>query len=375
MLHQELRTLIEATTPPIPAAVAAQIAESLSHGSMLVQTVVVGSYRNREEERFGKYASALSHEIRTPLSAALTGLHILAALDRDEPGPKSEATRQQMIERIERTLWQVRDVFEAVTTVVAPEPASAGGAEEARPLTDVIDALQAEFEDREDGVLFEAEGEIPDATVPYKTVLLVLHNLVRNACSYADPEKPERWVRLSCDRDEEADIWFLRVRDNGIGIPEEEQELIFQRFRRGSGARGQGLGLGLSIVREARRGASGKQDHAADRGCDRCESHEPGVGRTGSCIWQRLRYGSHARGTAGWTERAIGTLQGCESHKRPFSRAPSCDAPPQRVAIRPPTAPLPPTRSDPAEAAPAAFRASAPTVPGSGRVRGRVGAR
>jgi signal transduction histidine kinase len=42
---------------------------------------------------------------------------------------------------------------------------------------------------------------------------------------------------------------FVRVEDEGPGVPPEEAARVFERFRRGSGARGEGSGLGLAIVR------------------------------------------------------------------------------------------------------------------------------
>ena len=47
------------------------------------------------------------------------------------------------------------------------------------------------------------------------------------------------------------DSIVIRVSDNGIGIPDDEQELVFDRFRKGSNATAsQGVGLGLSLVRD-----------------------------------------------------------------------------------------------------------------------------
>ena len=50
-------------------------------------------------------------------------------------------------------------------------------------------------------------------------------------------------MRLVLERD------GFRVEDTGVGIPEKEQDRIFLPFVRGSEARGEGLGLGLSLVK------------------------------------------------------------------------------------------------------------------------------
>ena len=257
VLHEELRRVLGAMDRVVPGTHAVRIAESLSHGSTLVQAVVVGSYRDREDERFGRFASMLSHEVRGPLSSALTAVQTLDLMEQRGAEEDRERLRHEARERVERTLWQIRDVLDAVTSVVVPgkhgdEP------REWKPLPEVVTAVVEEFRNAGDDVAVEAEGQVPSIAVPRDPILLALHNLVQNAVAYSDPEKPERWVRISCDHDEEEDSWFLRVRDNGVGIPENEQEAIFRRFRRGKAARGQGFGLGLSIVREATRRVNGE---------------------------------------------------------------------------------------------------------------------
>ena len=43
---------------------------------------------------------------------------------------------------------------------------------------------------------------------------------------------------------------IFRVIDSGVGIPDGEQAIVFDRFRKGSNAGSQGVGLGLSLVRQ-----------------------------------------------------------------------------------------------------------------------------
>ena len=76
----------------------------------------------------------------------------------------------------------------------------------------------------------------------------ILYNLTDNAIKYT-PE--EGTIRISLKAENDNLVW--RVKDDGIGIPEEDQEHIFERFYRVDKARGRetgGTGLGLSIVRQ-----------------------------------------------------------------------------------------------------------------------------
>ncbi len=79
----------------------------------------------------------------------------------------------------------------------------------------------------------------------------VLFNLVSNAIKYTPAGGPIR-IRVGREQDDGTDWAMLQVRDQGIGIPPEEQSRIFERFFRGSNVSGriEGAGIGLSGVRQ-----------------------------------------------------------------------------------------------------------------------------
>jgi signal transduction histidine kinase len=111
--------------------------------------------------------------------------------------------------------------------------------------------------------------DLPECEVNASAVELCLTNLVSNAIKYSDPAKRERWVEVSARRADgedaaaekgEASI-ILRVRDNGLGVPAEKRDRLFQRFYRAHDATTatiEGTGLGLNIVKETAEAMGGR---------------------------------------------------------------------------------------------------------------------
>ena len=77
----------------------------------------------------------------------------------------------------------------------------------------------------------------------------VLYNLLANAFKFSDPDNGQVWIRLNVQND-----WVeLEVEDNGIGIPHDQLERIFNRFTQVEGSvtrRYEGTGIGLALVKE-----------------------------------------------------------------------------------------------------------------------------
>jgi signal transduction histidine kinase len=75
----------------------------------------------------------------------------------------------------------------------------------------------------------------------------VLQNLISNACKSA---RPGRAAHIQVSADRLASAWQLSVTDDGVGVPAEDRERIFELFKRGRDAEVDGgTGIGLAICR------------------------------------------------------------------------------------------------------------------------------
>ncbi len=81
----------------------------------------------------------------------------------------------------------------------------------------------------------------------YKLFTQVWQNLLQNAIKFSR-EGIEPRIKIWAEANKERVIFFCK--DNGIGIPNNEQETIFEMFKRGSTAKNRGTGIGLSIVKK-----------------------------------------------------------------------------------------------------------------------------
>jgi signal transduction histidine kinase len=117
-------------------------------------------------------------------------------------------------------------------------------------------------------------GELPDVEVNAAAVELCLANYLSNAIKYSAPDR-ERWAAVEAElRPREGQVrgmeLVVRVRDNGIGVPPQNRERLFERFYRAHealpGADGTGLGLNLVLETAESLGGTAWAEFDADPG-------------------------------------------------------------------------------------------------------------
>lgn len=193
------------------------------------------------------FVSSVTHELRTPL----TSIRAFAELMRDDPAMEV-AQRQQFLglvvdetERLSRLVNQVLDMAKI-------ESGHAQWQHEAVDLRELVaHAVQTTAGTfRERGAVVEVVQ--PDTLPPLQAdrdrLLQVLLNLLSNAAKFVPPGRGRVVVTLAAG---EGGV-RVEVQDNGPGVPPEQQQLVFEKFRQGGEAtnRPQGTGLGLPISRQ-----------------------------------------------------------------------------------------------------------------------------
>ncbi len=202
--------------------------------------------RQRElDELKDEFIAVISHELRTPLSSVYGGAVTLEERDLDVE------TRQRLISLIRResarlaklvndVLWASR--LDAKQTSQRREPCD--GAALAREAA----STAAEIAPDNVSIVVSAGDSLPTVSADPEQLHRVLANLIDNAVKYS----PEGGKVEVAAQQRNGHVRFT-VKDEGIGIPEEKREGIFEKFTRLDPEMRQGIGgtgLGLYICRE-----------------------------------------------------------------------------------------------------------------------------
>lgn len=201
--------------------------------------------RERElNELKSRFVSIASHEFRTPLSAVLSSAALIDQyVDRKEPEKIGKH-----VHRIKASVNQLTGILNDFLSLGKLEEGKVDVTYEAVNPRLFLEEISEEIA----GMLKEGQELIVKCEIKTDELLTdprilrnTLFNLITNASKYSEVNKP-----IYINFREVDGYLLLDVRDEGIGIPEEDQKHMFDRFFRASNAGNvQGTGLGLNIVR------------------------------------------------------------------------------------------------------------------------------
>jgi signal transduction histidine kinase len=229
----------------------------------------------RQEAARRAFVATASHELRTPLTSLDGMLELLEDdlhadhLDLADARRRTARAREQS-RRLAHLASDLLDLSRLDAEVeMRAEPLELG---------ELCRAVVAEFElhAQESRVRLEIDPPpgpcwvLADPGAVARIVRILLDNALRVAPAESCVE-----LAMACGK-----VWAaVSVRDQGPGVPEAERELIFERFQRGSGTRGEGgFGLGLAIGRELAERMNGSLE--LDAGPAPTADEPPGAGFT-----------------------------------------------------------------------------------------------
>lgn len=191
----------------------------------------------RANDAKSRFLAAIGHDLLQPLHAAQL---FTDALIEQLPSQTQRATAQQIRGALDSTgdlLAGLLDMSRLEAGGLVPQP-------RVFPLADVLEPLASEFRAlaAERGLRFRCRTTRAWVHTDPQLLRRVLQNFLANAVRYTTQGSMLLGVRRVGGQ------LRIEVHDTGPGIPESLQVAIFEEFRRGEGAAGQGLGLGLAIA-------------------------------------------------------------------------------------------------------------------------------
>lgn len=210
----------------------------------------LGDRVNDREEQLRRFNRMVSHELKNKVGA------VLGAGELINEQWLSDEERRKFVQIVVGNAQALQQMLENLISLSKLDGDSRRQRNIKLPeaVAEVFRQLR-EFA-RSKNVELIVEGELPRVEVNAAAVELCLSNYVSNAIKYSDPSKSERWARVTAEvrggpGGDDCEI-AVRVRDNGLGVPEPAREKLFDRFFRSddTATTAEGHGLGLSLVRE-----------------------------------------------------------------------------------------------------------------------------
>ena len=192
-----------------------------------------------------EFVSNVSHELKTPI----TSVKVLADSLIAQENVPAELYREFMVDisdELERENKIINDLLALVKLDKKATDLNITNISINELLEMLLKRLRPLAAKRNIEIVFESFRPV-NAEVDEVKLSLALNNLIENAIKY---NYEDGWIRVSLNADHK--FFYVKVADSGVGIPEDCQANIFERFYRVDKARSRdtgGSGLGLSITR------------------------------------------------------------------------------------------------------------------------------
>lgn len=192
-----------------------------------------------------EFVSNVSHELKTPITSIRVLADSLMGME-EVPVELYREFMEDISDEIDRESKIIDDLLALVKMDKSESELNITQVNINAMVEQILKRLRPIANKRKVELILESIREVT-ADVDEMKLSLAVSNLVENAVKY---NLEEGWVRVTLDADHK--FFYVKVADSGIGVPEEFQDRVFERFYRVDKARSRetgGSGLGLAITR------------------------------------------------------------------------------------------------------------------------------
>jgi signal transduction histidine kinase len=203
-----------------------------------------------------EFISVASHQLRTPLSAIRWETELLLSKHAEGLDARQLKTIENISSLSHKMTRLVNDLLDVAQIdqrrlILKRKPFDL-----AKNVETSLEELKPIFSERHIEYAFKAEKNLPMAVADQEKMKLVVDNLIRNAVKYTTSGG-----KVEVGLFQRKENLVFEVKDNGVGIPEEQQDRVFQKFFRSDNAakyQTEGTGLGLYIAKNVIEQLGGK---------------------------------------------------------------------------------------------------------------------
>jgi signal transduction histidine kinase len=194
-----------------------------------------------------EFVSLSAHQLRTPLSAIKWTLKMFLEGDLGKITEEQKEYLGKTYQSNERMIGLINDLLNVTRIEEGRYLYKLEAADPAVLVQDVVDSLKEQIKNRNIKFTFlKPKKKISEIKADEEKIKLVIYNLLANALAYTPQGRS-----ISIFIEEEGGEVKIGVKDEGIGIPKDQQGRIFTKFFRGANAMkvdtgGSGLGLYIS---------------------------------------------------------------------------------------------------------------------------------
>lgn len=231
--------------------------------SSIIILVLVGSYiyflstifqQKKLSDIKNDFVNNMTHELKTPITTLSLGIQFFNDLIKNEDEEKNEQikTEKRMLQVMSKEVNRLYQLVESILNSAKLEKAEIKikltKENIHQILNEIIQNSKLVLESKNGTIIPNLEAHKPCAFIDKTHFINIINNLIDNAIKYCE-QRPA--INIQTYNDNKG--IYIKIKDNGIGIPKEHQKKVFEKFYRvptGNTHNVKGFGLGLFYVKK-----------------------------------------------------------------------------------------------------------------------------